>query len=87
MLIKVEMRKFIFTLISLLSGLAIYAQNTAFWTYSQKNNDDGTISLIFKAEIEKPWYMYNTTLIENGPLPTTFEVKQSGSFTVVSPLK
>jgi len=86
-LIKVEMRKFIFTLISLLSGLAIYAQNTAFWTYSQKNNDDGTISLIFKAEIEKPWYMYNTTLIENGPLPTTFEVKQSGSFTVVSPLK
>lgn len=66
---------------------AAKSQITAVWNYQQKDNGDGTIDLIFNADIEKPWYMYNAELIPNGPLPTTFEIKSSSSFVAVGNLR
>lgn len=66
---------------------AAKSQITAVWNYQQKDNGDGTIDLIFNADIEKPWYMYNAELIPNGPLPTTFEIKSSSSFVTVGNLR
>ena len=80
------MRKILLTLISILSFAALSAQPTATWQYEQKDNGDGTIDLIFKADVLTPWYMYNSDLIENGPLPTSFEFKAPKGFTPVGKL-
>lgn len=81
------MRKLIFLLISILSITAIYAQTTATWNFEQKDNGDGTVDLIFKANIDHPWYMYNTSEIEKGPLPTAFDANKTETFQVVGKLK
>ncbi|MDP3453772.1 MAG: cytochrome c biogenesis protein CcdA [Bacteroidales bacterium] len=81
------MRKIFLIIISVFSFTAAFSQDPVTWRFEHKDNGDGTIDLIFKAEIEQPWYMYNTDLIENGPLPTTFEIKESGGFTSVGNLK
>lgn len=75
------MKKFLLLIISLFSISSVFAQQSAFWSFSHKDNEDGTIDLIFRAEIEHPWYMYNTSLIEDGPLPTSFEfsIQQDGN--------
>lgn len=80
------MRKILLTLISILSFAALSAQPTATWQYEQKDNGDGTIDLIFKADVLTPWYMYNSDLIENGPLPTSFEFKAPKGFIPVGKL-
>ncbi len=81
------MRKIILLLISVVTLLPLFAQEPAVWQFEQKDNGDGTIDLIFRAEIERPWYMYNTTQIENGPLPTTFEVESSSAYSAVGELR
>lgn len=81
------MKRFILILFSLFLITAANAQVSAYWSYQQRDNGDGTIDLIFNADIEKPWYMYNTEAIENGPLPTTFEIKSTTGFIAVGALK
>ncbi|MHC1779879.1 MAG: protein-disulfide reductase DsbD family protein [Bacteroidales bacterium] len=81
------MRKIFFLLVLLFPFLTSYGQTPASWRFEQKNNEDGTIDLIFHAEIEQPWYVYNTGFIKNGPLPTSFEIKESDNFTAIDGLK
>ena len=57
------MRKLFLILFSVFAFTALHSQESAFWSYEQKDNGDGTIDLIFKADIEQPWYMYNTSKI------------------------
>ena len=81
------MRKLFFLLISIFSITVIYAQTTATWHFEQKDNGDGTIDLIFKANIDRPWYMYNTTEIEKGPLPTGLDLNITDLFEPIDKLK
>lgn len=81
------MRKFLFIIISVFSLSFAFAQTPANWRFEQKDNGDGTIDLIFKAEIEQGWYMYNTSFFENGPLPTSFEPQPASGFESVGKLK
>lgn len=81
------MRKLLITLLAIFSLSAVNAQSTATWQYEQKDNGNGTIDLIFKADVAVPWYMYNTQLIENGPLPTTFDLKNIKGFEPVGKLR
>ena len=81
------MKRFILILFSLFLITAANAQITAVWSYQQKDNGDGTIDLIFNAEIEMPWYIYTTEVIKNGPLPTTFEFKNISGYEAVGKLK
>lgn len=81
------MRKLIFSLFFLFAFINLDAQTSASWSYSQKDNGDGTIDLIFNAEIEVPWYIYTTEAIKNGPLPTTFELKNISGYEAVGKLK
>ncbi len=74
------MRKLLLIIISFFSLTSAFSQEPVNWRFEHKDNGDGTIDLILRAEIEQPWYMYNTTFIENGPLPTTFEMKVSTAF-------
>lgn len=80
-------RSFILIVLSVISLSLLSAQTTAEWRYEQKDNGDGTIDLIFRADIEKPWYMYNTDVVDNGPLPTTFEFKNIRGFEPVGKLR
>lgn len=81
------MRKLILLLISIVSFTTIYAQTTTSWSFEQKINEDGTIDLFFKTKIDAPWYIYNTSKIKNGPLPTSFEPNITDSFEAVGGLK
>ena len=81
------MRKILTTLLSLFIFASLWAQPVATWQYEQKDNGDGTIDLIFKANIESPWYMYNSDPIANGPLPTSFEVTAPVGFELVGKLR
>ncbi|MEN6618528.1 MAG: cytochrome c biogenesis protein CcdA [Rikenellaceae bacterium] len=81
------MRKLISLLLSVFAMTTLFAQSTATWSYDQKDNGDGTIDLIFSADIVEPWYMYNTDVIKNGPLPTTFEFKNIVGFEPVGKLR
>ena len=81
------MRKVILLFISIFAATSIFSQEAAVWSFEQKDNGDGTIDLIFKADIQHPWYMYNTTQFENGPLPTNFEINQGPEFESVGKLK
>ena len=81
------MRKILTTLLSLFVFVSVWAQPVATWQYEQKDNGDGTIDLIFKANIESPWYMYNSDPIANGPLPTSFEVTSPIGYELVGKLR
>ena len=81
------MRKVFSLLILIFVFTANYAQTTTSWSFEQKDNGDGTIDLIFKTNIDRPWYMYNTTQIEKGPLPTSFEINTTDSFEAIGKLK
>ncbi len=81
------MRKILITLTSLLFFAASWAQPVANWQFSQKDNGDGTIDLIFKSSIEAPWYMYNSDPVQNGPLPTSFEAVSPVGYELVGKLK
>src|SRR5512133_2840892 len=81
------MRKLLITLLAIFSLTTLNAQPTATWQFEQKDNGNGTIDLIFKADVATPWYMYNSELVENGPLPTTFEFKNIKGFEPVGKLR
>jgi len=82
------MRKALFSIIAIFSFMSVVAQTSpTTWSYEQKENPDGTIDLIFKAEVESPWYMYNSDPVKNGPQPTIFEMKDIKGYEAIGPLR
>ena len=82
------MRRYFITLVTLLSvSISAFAQTPVSWSFQHKDNGDGTIDLIFKADIEDPWYIYSTEKISGGPLQTTFEVSNPQGFDLIGVLQ
>ncbi|NCB98696.1 MAG: disulfide bond formation protein DsbD, partial [Bacteroidia bacterium] len=82
------MRRFFLSLIAVITFSAASAQiTTTSWSYEQKDNGDGTIDLIFKAEIVSPWYIYSSDSLQKGPLPTTLELRGIKGYEVVGTLR
>lgn len=82
------MRRFFLSLIAILTFSAASAQiTTTSWSYEQKDNGDGTVDLIFKAEIVSPWYIYSSDSLGKGPLPTTLELKGINGYEVAGTLR
>jgi len=82
------MKRLILLLLAILSINLIDAQtSTTTWTFSQKDNGDGTIDLIFKAEVAPPWYIYSSTPVPKGPMPTKFEVNEMKGFEIVGSMR
>ena len=82
------MRRFFLSLIAIITFSASSAQiTTTSWSYEQKDNGDGTIDLIFKAEIVSPWYIYSSDSVQKGPLPTTLELRGIKGYEVVGTLR
>ncbi|MDD3035257.1 MAG: cytochrome c biogenesis protein CcdA [Bacteroidales bacterium] len=82
------MRRFFLSLIAILSLTVASAQiTTTSWSYEQRDNGDGTVDLILKADIISPWYIYSSDSIQKGPLPTTLELKGIKGYEAVGTLR
>ncbi|MEN8117128.1 MAG: cytochrome c biogenesis protein CcdA [Bacteroidota bacterium] len=75
---------FAFIIITLL----VQAQmvNPTKWTFDSKQNGD-VVDLIFKANIEKGWHLYDTDLPEGGPIATAFVFEDTTLFEKVGDIQ
>ena len=79
-------RNFIAILTILLFSLTAVAQSSVSWTQQSKDNGDGTIDLIFNAEIEDPWYIYSTEKISGGPMQTSLKISNPQGYELIGSL-
>ena len=79
-------RNFIAILAVMVFSFAAVAQSSVSWTQQHKENGDGTIDLIFNAEIEDPWYIYSTEKISNGPMPTSLKISNPQGYDLIGSL-
>jgi len=79
-------KKFIVFLTILVSSITAFSQAPVSWTFQHKDNGDGTVDLIFNANIEDPWYIYSTEPISGGPMPTSFELSDLQGFELIGTL-
>jgi len=54
------------------------------WSYDVKYNTDNEAVLIFKADIEKHWHIYDLKIEGDGPVPTTIIIAKNSNFTLKS---
>ncbi len=81
------MKKILFSLLLLITSTTLFSQIPVIWSLRTIENKDNTIDLIFDAEIESPWYMYNSTKFDNGPLPTNIDVASNSKFKLLDIFK
>lgn len=71
-------------LLLFLSFMPGQAEPPVKFTFIAEPADDGTVMVHAQAAIDEGWYMYATELPrDDGPLPTEFRIKRSGSFEVL----
>ncbi len=77
---------FIFTLV--FTSLLINAQilNPTTWTFDSKQNGN-EVDLIFKANVEEGWHVYDLNLPEGGPIATTITYNDSTLFDFVGKIQ
>lgn len=75
------MKKLTIILVIVFSVLFVDGQmvNPTTWTFDSKQNGN-EVELIFKANIEKGWHLYDTHLPEGGPIATAFVFDDSTLF-------
>ncbi len=56
------------------------------WSFSSRQNGQ-EVQLIFKASIDQGWHLYDTSLPEGGPIPTSINYSDSSLFEPVGLLK
>ncbi len=84
------MRKFLFTLLALVSFTAMAQEKTVVWNKEVKENGNGSYTLVIKADIADGWHIYDAT---HTITPTTIEfttsdnVKLSGELNALSVAK
>ncbi|MDR1406349.1 MAG: thioredoxin family protein [Prevotellaceae bacterium] len=73
--------KKVFLLSLLISvNLPVSAQSSTInWSVGQRPATDGTVELLFTADIAPPWYIYGIRKM-NGPMPTTIDMAASAAF-------
>ena len=73
-----------FILISALS-LHGFAQmvNPVSWDYKVQENDEGTVYLVFHADIDPGWHLYAQHFPSGGPIRTTFNFDSTKNFELV----
>lgn len=59
---------------SILQGQIV---NPVKWTYSMEDNDNQMVTLVFTAQIDKPWHLYGTGIPEGGPIPLTIAFEEN----------
>ena len=82
------MKRFFLTLTLFVAVLTIQAQmlNPTTWSFDSKQNGN-EVDLIFKANIESGWHLYDTYLPEGGPIATSFVFEDSTLFEFVGEIQ
>ncbi len=62
-------------------------QNPVTWKYTVVKATDGTYLLKFNASIEPKWHLYNQTIPEGGPVPTSFVFEKSSAYTLTGKVR
>ena len=78
------MRKFLFTLLALVSFTAMAQEQTVTWNKEVKDNGNGSYTLVIKADIADGWHIYDAT---HAITPTTIEFKASNGVTLDGEVK
>ena len=52
------------------------------WSFSVENGEQSTHKIICQAELEPGWYIYSQFLGEDGPIPTTITLDDSGEYAI-----
>lgn len=78
------MRKFLFTLLALVSFTAMAQEQTVTWNKEVKDNGNGSYTLVIKADIADGWHIYDAT---HAITPTTIEFKASNGVTLEGEVK
>ena len=79
--------------ISLLTGFILFffqsfsqIQEPVKWSFSSKQNGQD-VQLIFKAGIDEGWHLYDTSLPDGGPVPTSINYSDSSLFELIGEVK
>ena len=72
------MKSFFFAIIITFT-FPCFSQNEISWSFGF---DAQSSTLTFTAKLQEGWHVYSITPNEGGPVPTSFEFKDNGSFTV-----
>ncbi|MBS1233506.1 MAG: thiol:disulfide interchange protein, partial [Bacteroidetes bacterium] len=72
-------KSLLIVLLFIVPGSMLQSQivNPVKWTYSMENNDNQMVTLVFSAQIDKPWHLYGTGIPEGGPIPLTIDFEQN----------
>ena len=81
------MKKILFLVIALVSFSSIYAQNPATWTVNLVDKGNGNVELTAKFKIEPTWHIFDLTVPEGGPMPTTIAIDKLSGATKVGSFK
>jgi len=82
------MKQFTFLTVLVLISLQSVAQilEPVKWSFGSKQNRN-EVQLIFKAKIDNGWHLYDTSLPEGGPVPTSINYNDSSKFEFVGELQ
>ena len=77
------MKKIVFLLSILFSGLALNAQifNPVKWSMDYKQISNDEFDLIFTANIDDHWVVYSQEIGDDGPVPTSFSFDEGSHYT------
>ena len=78
------MRKFLFTLLALVSFTAMAQEQTVTWNKEIKENGNGSYTLVIKADIAEGWHIYDAT---HSITPTTIEFTLSDGVELAGELR
>lgn len=83
------MKKILFSLIILLSTSYVFAQQSPVkWSYASNKTGANEFDLVFKAEIQKGWYVYSQYLeSDEGPIATSFVFEDNSKASMVGKTK
>ena len=73
--------------LSIVLSVSLYAQQPASWTTKFVDKGNGEVELTTTFRIDPTWHIFDITIPENGPMPTTISIDKLKGATKVGNLK
>ena len=81
------MKKTLTLFLFILFSTCAFSQELVTWSFESKKLDSGKLELTFKGTIPKPWYMYSSILINDGPAQTKIQLDTTSAAKLDGELK
>ncbi len=73
--------------LSIVLSISLYAQQPASWTTKLVDKGNGEVELTTTFRIDPTWHIFDITIPENGPMPTTISIDKLKGATKIGNLK